>query len=249
MSRLSQPNTPLTRLWRAVPTYVLGAGILALGALPAKASPWQSPQSIADAARAFVEGQLPGTAGTTQVTASAVDPRLKLKACASDLEAFLPPGGSVRRSTSVGVRCRGPVAWKLYVPVTLETRVEVARLTRALPPGHRLSEADFEWVAHVQRTGSAALQRDLQSPVGRVLRTAAGAGQVLRTTMLEPAYVIRRGERVTLASGAAALAIRMQGEALANGTIGQKIRARNLSSGRVVEGVVRARGLLEIEVY
>ncbi|MEO1575398.1 MAG: flagellar basal body P-ring formation chaperone FlgA, partial [Pseudomonadota bacterium] len=109
--------------------------------------------------------------------------------------------------------------------------------------------ADIEWVEHVQTPGSIVLVRGTENPVGRVLRTTAGAGQMLSSAMLEPAWLIRRGERVTLAAGQRGLAIRMQGIALADGALGQKIRARNAESGNTVEGVVRDRGLLEIVFY
>lgn len=226
-----------------------GVGLLTVAASASPDAEWQPPASLAETAADFVRSQLPAQRGNTTVAARPVDPRIKLRACASRLEAFLPPGGGVRQTTSVGVRCAGPVAWKLYVQVSIQTRVEVARLTRTLPPKHRISASDIEWVEQIQTPGSIALIRGDQDPVGRVLRTTAGAGQTLSSAMLEPAWLIRRGERVTLAAGGRGLAIRMQGIALSDGALGQKIQAKNAKSGNTVEGVVRERGLLEIVLY
>ena len=119
------------------------------------------------------------------------------------------------------------------MPVSLETRVEVARLTRTLSPGHLILESDVEWVEVIQSAGDTALVRGDQSPVGRVLRTTGAAGQTLKGAMLEPAWLIRKGERVTLAVGRGGLAIRMPGVAQADGALGQKIRARNAKTQKM----------------
>ncbi|MEM6638632.1 MAG: flagellar basal body P-ring formation chaperone FlgA, partial [Pseudomonadota bacterium] len=213
------------------------------------AAAWQSPESIETVAEAFVTQHQPAMTGTVTVQTQPIDRRLKLKACAKALEGFLPAGAGWRPAMSVGVRCAGPVAWKVYVQVRTESRIQVARVTRALPPGHTVTPQDFEWVEQTAHPGSLSLQKGLHTPAGRVLRTACGAGQTLTQSMLQPDYLVRRGERVTLASGDSALAIRMGGQALADAAAGERVRVRNSSSGRVVEGIVRQRGVVEIVIF
>ena len=209
---------------------------------------WHDVDAIAQAAERFVTERVSN--GPDSVTrARELDRRLRVRACDAALEAFLPPGGSLRASTTVGVRCRSPVAWKLYVPVDTQTKVIVAQLTRALPPKHRLTAADVEWVERIDAAAVPYLQRGVQDPVGRVLRTSGSRGQLLRASMLHPDHVVQSGERVTLTVRRDALAIRVQGKALASGAIGDRIPVRNLSSGNAVEGIVRGAGLIEVLLY
>lgn len=212
-------------------------------------SRWQSTESIRTAAVAHANGLIDSNQSEVTVAARQIDARLRLRQCAVPLETYLPPGSAITNGGVVGVRCAAPVAWKLFVPITVERFALVARATRALPAGHRLRQQDVEWARQKLRTSSAVLIKDRDSAVDQILRQPASAGQTLRVTMLRPPHVVQRGDRVTLAVSNANLAIRMRGEALSDAALGQRVRARNHSSGRVVEGIVRARGLIELDVY
>lgn len=215
----------------------------------AAASEWHDLADIRQVARAFALEQVVDRSVRTDVQASDVDPRLRLKQCATPLTAYLPPGTQLRGNGVVGVRCSGPVPWKLFVPVRLARVAKVARVVGHHAAGHRLGSADVTWIEQELRSIEQTFIQGRANPVGQVLRHSVSDGQVLRPAMLRAAHVIRRGDQVTLAVSGSALAIRMRGQALENGAIGQRVRARNRSSGRVVEGIVRDEGLIEISVY
>ncbi|MFK8017264.1 MAG: flagellar basal body P-ring formation chaperone FlgA [Gammaproteobacteria bacterium] len=223
--------------------------VCALVALPAGASAWQDVAAIQASAEDFVRNQLTNDRLDAAVEARAVDNRLRLRSCEAPLEAYLPPGGTLRDNGVIGVRCTTPVAWKLFVPVRIVRQAAVARIYGQLPAGHRLRAGDIRWEKQVVQPNANLMLRGQSDPIGQVLRHAAHDGQVLRMSMLRAAHVVRRGDVVTLAVSGNSLGIRMQGEALANGAIGQRLRVRNRSSGRVVEGIVRDEGLIEIMIF
>ena len=64
--------------------------------------------------------------------------------------------------------------------------------------------------------------------------------------MLTDVPLVTRGQQVTLEVGADTMNIRMAGEALDEAALGQRVRVRNLSSERVVEGVVRSAQVVEV---
>lgn len=210
---------------------------------------WHDPADIRETARRFAIAQITDRSVQTDVQASTVDPRLRLKRCDGPLQAYLPPGARLRNNGVVGVRCAGPVAWKLFVPVRLVRRALVARVVGQHAAGHRLRPEDVDWIEQELGSLESNFIQGRGNPVGQVLRHAVADGQVLRPAMLRAAHVVRRGDQVTLAVSGSALAIRMGGKALENGAIGQRVRVRNRSSGRVVEGVVRGEGLIEIAVF
>ena len=58
--------------------------------------------------------------------------------------------------------------------------------------------------------------------------------------------VIHRGQQVTLIAGSEGFQVRMNAIALSDGRISERIRVQNLSSQRVVEGVVRSDSVVEV---
>jgi flagella basal body P-ring formation protein FlgA len=78
------------------------------------------------------------------------------------------------------------------------------------------------------------------------LRRPLAAGAVLTPAMLTDVPLVTRGQQVTLEVGADTMNIRMAGEALDEAALGQRVRVRNLSSERVVEGVVRSAQVVEV---
>jgi flagella basal body P-ring formation protein FlgA len=71
---------------------------------------------------------------------------------------------------------------------------------------------------------------------------------VLTPAMLAAVPLVSRGQQVTLEAQTDGVHIRMGGEALAEAALGQRVRVKNLSSERVVEGVVRSDEVVEVSL-
>lgn len=201
---------------------------------------------IREAARTFAEAHLATPHGETRIEVGTLDPRLRLAACGTPLDPFLPPGSGRSGSVTVGVRCRAPKPWVLYVPVRVRVTQAVAVLARALPRGHVLAPEDLR----VERREVSALPGGYyghgDDPAGQVLRRPLAAGTVLTPNDLEPRLMVRRGERVVLAADTGGVTVRMAGEALGDAHLGARVRVRNLASERIVEGVVADGGVVEV---
>lgn len=201
----------------------------------------QSLAAIRSAAQTYVKSLVPASAGETTVTVGQLDERLRLVRCpAKDLSASLPPGASVQARSTVGVSCAGAVHWTVYVPVTIESRINVLVLTRAANRDERLSAAD---VTIEKRTtagpGNAYLTAAAELG-GRTVRRPLPAGTTLSVDMFTPDLIVKRGQEVTLLSSGGLVEVRATGRALADGAAGSRIQVQNLSSMRVVEGVIES---------
>ena len=95
----------------------------------------QSLPAIQQAVESFIKEKTAGLPGEYTVTATRVDPRLKLGKC-SQLQPYLPSGSRLWGNSSVGVRCAGPESWSLYVPVQI--RVANRAAAPAEPSAWRL---------------------------------------------------------------------------------------------------------------
>ena len=211
--------------------------------LPAIAA-WQSLEQIRATAEAFVVAENPGVGVSAQ--AGALDSRLKLTRCDGPLEAFRLAGTRATANMTVGVRCTGQQPWKLYVPVRTRISGQVLVARRALSRGQTLGEADVELVDYDLSKLPYGYLQTLAEAGGQVLRKSATPGTVILPSMLNQANAVRRGQRVTLVSSRNGVRIAMAGKALSDGAVQQRIRVENLSSGRIVEGLVRSGEEVEI---
>lgn len=222
-------------------------GLLLPGAHLFAGSDIQSPDSIRLAAEQFVRGQLGSTAAATTIEAGRLDPRLRLQSCSEALEAFTAAGQALSGNTSIGVRCNAPRPWTIFVPVRVSREQPVVVLTRSLQRDARLNSDMLSLVVRDTTQLGFGYFTSLEEVQGLTLRRAAAAGTIVSPSLVAVPPTIRRGEQVTLIAQRTGIAIRAPGRALSDAQIGQTLRVRNLSSDRVVEGVVMGPG--EVQVH
>ncbi|WP_435628377.1 flagellar basal body P-ring formation chaperone FlgA [Candidatus Ferrigenium straubiae] len=201
----------------------------------------------------FVRQQTAALPGKVAYQVDEIDRRIVLPQCAK-LEAFLPAGSQLTGKTSVGVRCHPPSrneeanapptgGWNIFVPVQIRLSLNLLTSARQLPLGHTLQEQDIA----TQSTDSSLAGgfTDPKQVIGKVLRYGIAAGQVLREDMLRQPYSVTQGQVVTLAVQGNGFSIRSEGVALNNASEGQAVQVR-VGPGRVISGVARAGGVVEI---
>ena len=207
----------------------------------------QSLDAIRDAAQSFVVQQVPKQApGAVQVNVGALDARLRLAPCADPLKVSLPPGATFRARMTVAVSCTGADTWTIYVPVTVDTQTSVLVLRRAAGRGERLTAADVEAQTRViSGTGDSYLT-DPKELSGRTVKRPLGAGTALTADLLADDLVVRRGQRVTLLASVGSLEVRAAGLAMNDAPAAGRVKVQNLSSNRIVEGVVETADVIRI---
>lgn len=220
--------------------------VLALAFAPFVYASTQPLNTIQAAAETYVRSRLPEGSAKHFVTASDLDPRLRLQACEAPLEAFAPHTNSFAARTTVGVRCSGPAPWTLYVPVAVETEVSVLVLRRALARRAAVTLADVE--PQVRRLPGTAAHfiSDAARLQGHRLRRALPAGTALTADALAPDILVRRGQQVTLIAETGGVEIRARGQALTEGGARDRVRVQNVSSLKVVEGVVESDSVVRV---
>ena len=214
---------------------------------PTPADPgYQSIQSIRSTIVSYISAQLPSDGNERSIEPGRLDPRLRLQQCDQPLEAFLPHGATMRASLSVGVRCTGTKPWRIYVSTRIATRGNVLVAAGALPRGTvlaahhlRLEPRDLGAIHH----GYIA---NKEHALGHALRRNVAPNAVITPAMLAQQHLVRRGQSVTLETRVSGLHIRMAGLALADGQAGARIKVKNVSSQRIVEGIVRNKEVVEI---
>lgn len=185
---------------------------------------------------------------TVTVTGITLDSRLRLEQCVHPPEGFLPVGGKIMGRVSVGLRCREPLPWTIYLQARVEWIMPVVVANRPLMRGEIVGSNDLTIEQRDVAGMSSGFYSNIDEVVGMVASRSLAAAMPLGPGLLKPPTLIRRGERVTIMAVAGALEVRMEGEALQDGSKGAMIRVRNLSSRQEVEGEVVSAGLVRVRM-
>lgn len=203
-------------------------------------------ENIRTAVREYAIAEVGTEADGVHIEVGRLDPRLRLSACAHPLNTYFSPGARNVGHTTVGVRCDGPKAWSLFVPLHIDRLVNVAVAVDNLPRGHAIDAADV----HYEKRSLSRLKRGYFSTkeglIGKITTRAVNRGATYTTNMVKQAKMVKRGDRVMLSLNSGTVAVRVAGTALRDGGRGERIPVRNLSSKRVIQGIVHEPGLVLI---
>ncbi len=171
---------------------------------------------------------------------AALDANLQMPKCAAPLSAQSGARGVAE------VACSGPTIWKLYVPVRVQRSQNVVILVRSIGTGQTIT-AD---AISVERRDAAGIVggavASVEQAVGRVAVRTLVAGNPLMETDLVAPRAVRRGEAVTLIAHADGIDVRAPGKALGDAGLNERINVENASSHRIIQGVVRSSGEIEV---
>ena len=212
------------------------------------------PEELIGATEGFLEFMVEDYLERSEITArheiqvNPLDPRLRLAACDSDLTQNLEsPAQPVGRVT-VRVSCEGSTPWTVFVPAQVRIFRPVVVVKTALRRDSIIGAGDVALVEQDVSLLNRGYVTEVEQVIGRKLTRATRTDQVLTPAMLQLAEAVRRGDQVVISARSGGINVRMQGEALSGGTLGQQISVRNLTSQRVIRARVAGPGQVEVEM-
>jgi len=208
--------------------------------------PYQDLTEVAESARSFIAGAGPQNGGRRATHAGTLDPRLHLTKCRTALESSLAPGARSPTRMTVQVRCADPGGWRVYVPVQVTYFDRVVVAARSVDRGATLKSADLLVEERETSALPASYMRDPGELSGFTLARPVVAGTVISPALLSADHIIHRGDVVTLIAQAGGMIVRAQGRALDDAALRARVRVQNLASGRRVEGLATATGVVEV---
>jgi len=173
------------------------------------------------------------------------DPRLRLPRCPTPLAARASAGYPRGARLSIAVSCAEP-SWQVYVAVNLHALAGVVVAARPLAARTDVASGDITIKEHDIADLPPGYVTDPAAVIGRTLLRPLALGEPVQGNQLQAQTLIERGQLVTLYWQAAGLRVSARGEARSAAAADDRIRVRNLSSGRDVEGIVRGDGLVEV---
>jgi len=180
------------------------------------------------------------------IVMGSLDSRLRLQACDKNLDVFSNIVNTGLGSQTIGVKCSSPVAWTVYVPVKVKVLQAVVVAVKPLSANQIITSADVK----LQQVDIGALRQgyinNIRQIVGQELKYPIAMGSIIKPQSVRAQKLVHRGEHIILVALAGKMEVRMNGTALSDASLGQRVRVKNNSSKRVVEGVVDAPGIVKV---
>ncbi len=211
----------------------------------------QSLDVIASAVDEFIQReQLPDQVVSVQV--KALDRRLRLAHCLTPLDTSWSSGSRRLGRVTVEVSCASPKSWRMRVQATVTKDGMVWTLARGVQRGDKLTRDLLVPRKITLGAGNSGLST-LNSPVGEVepwigfeFTQRVSSGKVISERMLKMPKLIIRGEAVVIRHRSRGLQLQTRGVALSDAGAQQQTQVRNTASGKIVDVLAVAPGIVEI---
>ena len=129
---------------------------------------------------------------------------------------------------------------------TVQLMTKAPRLAATRPAGAILSDADFEYAQVPLATADAGGYADISQLVGKQLVRQARAGIMLKATDVTDAKVVTRNTLVTVLLKSGPMTLSVKGTALTTAAIGEPVDVLNTVTKKILHGVARPDGTVEI---
>jgi flagella basal body P-ring formation protein FlgA len=189
---------------------------------------------------------LPPLSDRQRLIAGPIQAHMRLQRCSRPVTPVVSAGAHMRDRVLVELRCPGAQPWHLYVPVRLVGTSPVAIAAHAIVAGSVLTDKDVRIEQRDIPELPAGYLDDPTVAFGLTVARPISSGAVITNQYLVSAKAVQRGQTVTLIADSGPMSIRMEGKALGDALINQRVKVENLSSGKIVEGVARSEQTVEI---
>jgi flagella basal body P-ring formation protein FlgA len=197
-------------------------------------------------ARSEAALHLPALTPHERLVAGPLNAGMRLTRCNQPVKPSVGPGGQMRDRILVELQCPGTPPWHIYVPVRVVGTSQVTLAAHAIVAGSVLTAGDLRTEERDISTLPPGYMDDPAVTVGLTAGRPIASGAVITNQLLLGAKAVERGQTVTLVADAGGMSVSMQGRALSDGLINQRVKVENLSSGKVVEGIARSQQVVEI---
>ena len=180
-----------------------------------------------------------------EYSASPIDSRLTLRRCSQDLS-FTPQKGNARAGRKlIKVRCDDHKPWSVFIPVQFEHWQPVVTAVQPIQRNAVITAADIVIrEQQLQGLSSDYLIR-LNDAIGSRATRPIMAGKPLSNSGLAQPKWVKRGDNVMIIANYQGVSAKMSGTAMGDGSKGQQIKVRNLSSKRIIKAKVIAPGKVQ----
>lgn len=170
---------------------------------------------------------------------------LQLAKCQQPLEIFDSKTEKTAGRMTIRVLCHSP-KWQVFVPVIVDGKKYVVKTAKAILKQAVITNEDVEQVLVSYKKIPSGSLVNINKAIGMRAKRAMGAGQVIKARDLQPPYWVFKNKEVTIITRIGDIEVKTKGKALENGVKHEQIAVQNLSSKKVINGIIIAPNTLLI---
>ncbi len=230
--------------------FFLGAGLsgsLALASEPAPQASLQNHQQIVQTSRQFLDANIDTSRyARVEIKMGRLDPRLRLTQCQKPLTASLAAGSRFAGKTTVHISCSGSAPWTVFLSAHISLYANVIKTAQPLRRGHILQKSDLIMSEEDLGRLKYGFFTAPQHLTGKQLTRRLAQNSIIKANYIKAPTLVKRGELVSIIAENSGYSVKMTGTAMMDGARGDRIRVKNLSSKRIIEGIVKKSGVVSI---
>lgn len=203
-------------------------------------------EALQEQAEQFVYSQLIiDPTSQVEVEATPIDTRRQLHACPEHITASLAGNGTIKRSTTVRLRCDIEPVWEILVPVRIKVMRPYVTVSEAVTKDSVLNASNLklDFMDEVMMRGDSFDNLDML--IGSRSKRDLRPGQPIRNGQI---CVVCKGDTVEILADTGKIAIRTSGVAQQDGSFNQQIRVENSRSHKVISAKVVAVGQVRVNM-
>lgn len=179
---------------------------------------------------------------SVQIEVFPLDHRVSLPKCNQPVRALKDRNQTVLGRVTIGIRCKAPEPWTIYLRGSVTSLVNVPVLNTPINRSETISESEVVFQEMEIDSDLRGVVIDKDKIIGKVAVRNLIAGEPLRQSDLKSPRLISRGQSVNITSRTGGLTVTMKGKALGNARAGDRLWVQNQSSNKRVEGEVTPEG-------
>lgn len=177
-----------------------------------------------------------------------ISKKLKLKKCNSPIIFEFNNQRKKTGNTLLRVSCNSPTKWRMHLPVQITSFQDVLVLKQPVLRSQTIDESDIV----VKKMNEKHLMRGYYTHVDQ-LKNLETKRNLKGNTILSPSnlkirHLIKSGQQVTVQLFDSGIGVKASGTALHSGSKGQRIKVRNNSSLKIIEGVVKSANIVQVNL-
>ncbi|KUJ76089.1 flagellar biosynthesis protein FlgA [Thiomicrospira sp. XS5] len=165
--------------------------------------------------------------------------RLRLPRCQEPLELEDKAPQKTFGRMTFKLQCPDP-EWKIFVTATVEGDLPVVISTKGILKQAVIQPGDVKQVFMPYQKVRRGALINVDRAVGMRAKRAIPPNTILKVRQLQPPYMVFEDNNVTIITRVGNIKVKSLGIALKNGVKNQQIPVRNLSSQKIVKGIVIA---------
>ncbi|MGL5359114.1 MAG: flagellar basal body P-ring formation chaperone FlgA [Shewanella sp.] len=208
-----------------------------------------SVSAISELAKALIQEKIAAPDNArVDIIPQAFDRRMLPAQCASPLKVELASEREISRNNTLKVSCDTPdqaYPWQMFISVRVEMLFPVVVATTPLAPGELLQSSQMA-VRYIEQNNLRGMQfsEPAQLTGARVKRRVAKDAPILGNNLC----FVCKNDVISIYVRSASFVLKTPGQALQDGTQGERIKVKNSSSNKTLDAIVTGIGEVEVRM-